>query len=72
MTAWEVILRYLFMGLVIYFLILGKGSGNTIGNQNQTKMTIAILLLFALMDIYSGIWNKVKGFLCSRGAQISV
>jgi hypothetical protein len=67
MDPWNVLLRYAFMGFVIFFFILGKGANIT--GSNQMKLTVAILLLFALLDIFTGTWAKIKRFLCERGVQ---
>lgn len=65
MDPWEVLLRYAFMGVIIYLFILGKGG---VTGNDQMKLTIAILLLFALFDIYSGVWNNIKRWFCGRSS----
>jgi hypothetical protein len=67
MSTFEIFLRYLFLAMVIYGLILGKGPTNVtaLTDTDKTRMTIAILLLFALMDIYHGIWAKFRSYMCS-------
>lgn len=64
MTPFQIIFRYLFMGLVIYFFILGKTGIATGDNSLRFKITLAILLLFALLDIYVGIWSQIKNYIC--------
>ncbi len=64
MDPWEILLRYAFMGIIIYLFILGKGT--SISGPDQMKLTLAILLLFALFDIYSGVWSNIKRWFCGR------
>lgn len=63
MTPFQIIFRYLFMGLVVYFFILGK-TGLVTDASNKFKATLAILLLFALLDVYTGIWSQIKNYIC--------
>jgi hypothetical protein len=51
------------MGLVVYFFILGK-TGLVTDASNKFKATLAILLLFALLDVYTGIWSQIKNYIC--------
>lgn len=67
MDPWEILLRYAFMGIIIFIFILGKGAKIT--GPDQMKLTLALLLLFALFDIYSGVWSKIKGWFCRTGVQ---
>ena len=58
------IIRYAMLGAIIYFLVLSKGTDAKIDEPDKTKMTIAIILLFTLLDVYGALWSRLKSYLC--------
>lgn len=64
MSTWEMIIRYSMLGAIVYFLVLSKGTDAKIDDPDKTKMTIAILLLFTLLDVYGALWSRFKSYLC--------
>lgn len=60
---WEILLRYLFLAAVIFMVILQRGA-EIEDVPKKTKVTVALLLLFAFMDIYHGIWERFKSYVC--------
>lgn len=54
----------LIITFVLVYYILDKGITSEIDQSEKVKVTIAIMLLFALLELWREIWDRVKYYIC--------
>lgn len=54
----------LLITFVLVYYILDKGLPNVDDQTEKFKVTIAIMLLFALFEVWREIWDRIKYYIC--------
>jgi len=56
----------LLITFVLVYYILDNGITVEIDQPEKVKVTIAIMLLFALLELWREIWDRVKYYICDK------
>lgn len=59
----------LFITFSLVYFILDNGFASDYEQSEKVKVSIAILLLFALLELWRDIWDRIKYYICDYPVQ---